>query len=46
MVVTGMTVEVVAVLLFLVPMSLPGIGRFAVLIEIASDVRRSWISTA
>jgi hypothetical protein len=45
MVVTGVTVEVVAALLFLVPMSLPGIGRFAVFMEAASDVRRSWIST-
>jgi hypothetical protein len=46
MVVTGVAVEVAAALLFLVPMPLPGMGRFAVLIEVASDVRRSWISTA
>ena len=39
--VTGEAVDVVAALLFLVPMSLPGIGRFAVLMDLASDVRRS-----
>jgi hypothetical protein len=37
MVVTGVAVDVVAVLLFRVPISLPGIGRLAVLIEVASD---------
>jgi hypothetical protein len=36
-----MTAEVVAALLFLLPISLPGIGRFAVFIEAASEVLRS-----
>ena len=42
MVVTGVAVDVVAVLLFLVPRSLPGIGRFAVLMDAVSEDRRSW----
>ena len=41
-VVTGVAVVVVAVLLFRVPRSLPGIGKFAVFTDAASDVRRSW----
>jgi hypothetical protein len=42
MVVTGVIVDVVAALLFRVPISLPGIGRFAVLTDAASEVRLSW----
>ena len=41
MVVTGVTVDVVAALLFRVPRSLPGMGKLAVLIDVASEVRRS-----
>lgn len=40
-VVTGVMVEVIAALLFRVPISLPGIGRLAVLIDEASETRLS-----
>ena len=39
-VVTGVIVEVVAAELFRVPRSLPGMGKLAVLINVASEVRR------
>lgn len=39
MVVTGVAVEVVAALLLRVPISLPGMGKLAVLIDTASDGR-------
>jgi hypothetical protein len=41
MVVIGVAVDVVAALLFLLFKSLPGIGKFAVLKDAASEGRRS-----